>query len=68
MKPKIPKKPKCCQWMSGVCSPLTSTWKRCELKPLFRVWCDENGEGVCVGWVCAEHASQVVLQRIGQIN
>lgn len=54
--------------MTGVCSPLTSTWKKCDRKPLFRVWCDEGGDGICVGWVCAEHANAVIMERIGQIN
>lgn len=54
--------------MQGVCSEHTSTWKQCQQKPLFRVWCDEGGEGICVGWVCAEHAHAVTVQRLGQIN
>lgn len=63
---KIPKKPKCCQWMSGVCSRNLSTWTQCKAKPLFRVWCERPH--VCVGWVCAEHANSVTAQHLGQLS
>lgn len=63
---KTPKKPKCCQWMSGVCSLETSTWTQCKNKPAFKVWCEDPH--ICVGWVCVEHATNVITQRLGQIS
>jgi hypothetical protein len=63
---KKPRKPKCCQWMMGVCSPQTSTWQQCKNPPTHEVWC--VNPDACVGWVCAEHSVAVIRHRLGQLR
>jgi len=66
---KSARKPKCCQWVEGVCSPTDSTWKQCKAAPKFKLMCvtpDFESE-YCVGWVCAEHAVKATYNRLGQL-